>query len=163
MAGSKTKTPAQQTKTPKKGRIRAIKKEVDGIVFDSTMEANYYIYLKEEKRKGNVLDFELQPEFPLLDSYKKYGRTIRGIKYISDFLVTYADGSQKVIDVKGRETDDFKLKRKIFDYKYPDLTLQLITWVEKTKQWVDYDELKKTRSRIKREKTKAKKNNSKVL
>lgn len=157
MAGIKSKTTPAKDKKPKQGRIKAIKKEVDGIMFDSTMEANYYIYLKEEKKKGHVLDFELQPEYPLLDSYKKYGRTIRGMKYISDFLVTYADGSQIVIDVKGKETDDFKIKRKLFDYKYPDLTLKLVTWVEKTKQWVDYDELKKTRSRIKREKNKLKK------
>lgn len=156
MAGRKTKKPANDKK-PKQGRIKAIKKEVDGILFDSTMEANYYIYLKEEQEKGNVIDIILQPEYPLLESYKKYGRTIRGMKYISDFLVTYKDGTQIVIDVKGKETDDFKIKRKLFDYKYPDLTLKLVTWVEKTKQWVDYDELKKLRSKIKREKNKAKK------
>lgn len=158
MAGNKLIKPAKE-KTPKQGRIRAIKKTVDDITFDSTMEANYYIYLKEEKAKGNIIDFQLQPEYQLLDSYKKYGRTIRGIKYISDFLVTYADGSQIVIDVKGKETDDFKLKRKMFDYKYPELTLKLVTWVEKTKQWVDFDELKKTRARIKKEKNKVSKKN----
>ena len=62
MAGIKSKTTPAKDKKPKQGRIKAIKKEVDGIMFDSTMEANYYIYLKEEKEKGHVLDFELQPE-----------------------------------------------------------------------------------------------------
>jgi len=152
---TRTKTKKETTTTKKTGRIKAVKKTVDDITFDSTMEANYYEYLKAEKAAGRVLYFELQPEYQLLDSYVKYGRKIRGIKYIADFLVVYADETEIVIDVKGRETDDFKLKRKMFDAKYPDLTLKLITYNKTTETWVDYDELKKTRAKIKREKNKA--------
>lgn len=151
----KTSTTTKKETTKKTGRIKAVKKTVDGITFDSTMEANYYEYLKAEQAAGRVLSFKLQPEYQLLDSYVKYGRKIRGIKYIADFLVVYADETEIVIDVKGRETDDFKLKRKMFDAKYPDLTLKLITYNKTTDTWVDYDELKKTRAKIKREKTKA--------
>ena len=149
-------TKKTDSKEPKKmGRIKAVKKTVDGITFDSTMEANYYEYLKAEQAKGNILCFKLQPEYQLLDGYEKYGRKIRGIKYIADFLVVYNDESEIVIDVKGRETDDFKLKRKLFDAIYPDLTLKLITYNKTTESWVDYDELKKTRAKAKREKNKA--------
>lgn len=151
-----TRSNTKKDKEVKKiGRIKAVKKEIDGIVFDSTMEANYYEHLKAEQAKGKILYFKLQPEYQLLDGYEKYGRKIRGIKYIADFLVVYADDSEIVIDVKGRETDDFKLKRKMFDAKYPDLTLKLITYNKTTESWVDYDELKKTRAKAKREKNKA--------
>lgn len=148
----KAEKPKQNT-----GNMKAIKKEVDGIIFASTMEADYYEYLKAERDAGRVIKFDLQPVFPLLESFKKYGKTILGIKYISDFRVWYADGSMKIIDVKGRETDDFKLKRKLFDDKYPDLYLQLVIWDPKAGVWADYDEHKKAKSKAKREKKKAQK------
>lgn len=137
----------------KKTKIRAVKKVVDGIKFDSTMEANYYEYLKEEKRKGNIKEIELQPKFLLLEDFKKYGRTIRKIEYISDFRIKYKDNTEKIIDVKGRETPDFKIKRKMFDMKYRDLTLQLIAY-DTNLGWVDFDELKKINSKKKRDKKK---------
>ena len=138
----------------KKTKLRAVKKVVDGIKFDSTMEANYYEYLKEEKKKGNIKEIELQPKFLLLEDFKKYGRTIRKIEYISDFRVVYKDNTEKIIDVKGRETPDFKIKRKMFDMKYKDLTLQLIAH-DTTLGWIDFDELKRINSKKKRDKKKA--------
>ncbi len=152
-------TTKEKPKKAKTGRMNSIKKEVDGIKFDSIMEANYYEYLKKEQLLGHILSFELQPEYVLLDPYEKYGRNIRGIKYIADFLIVYPDLSERVIDVKAVEMDDFKLKRKMFDAKYPDLYLQLITFNKQTQTWEDFDELKKTRSRIKRERNKKKKEN----
>ena len=149
MAKLTTRTKASKKST---GKMRAIKKVVDGIKFDSTMEANYYEYLKAEKAKGNVLHFELQPKYRLQDSYKKYGKTIRAIDYISDFKVTYSNNETRIIDVKGKATVDFKLKRKLFDFRYPELFLQLITWDNKTGSWVDYDEHEKAKSKARREK-----------
>ena len=35
-------------------------------------------------------------------------------------------GKVIVEDVKGMETKEFKIKRKLFEYKYPDLELKLI-------------------------------------
>ena len=35
-------------------------------------------------------------------------------------------GKMVVEDVKGKETDVFKLKHKLFEKKYPDLTLRII-------------------------------------
>lgn len=154
-APKKKKEP--KAEKPKTGNMKAIKKEVDGIMFASTMEADYYEYLKAERAAGRIREFELQPEFVLLENFKKYGKTIRGIKYISDFRIWYADGTMKIIDVKGRETDDFKLKRKLFDALYPDLYLQLVIWDPKTGAWVDYDEHKKAKAKAKREKKKGQK------
>jgi hypothetical protein len=156
----KSKTSKANKKTPQEKiykqdkKSKAVKKEVDNIVFDSTMEANYYEYLKEEKAAGRVISITLQPVYVLQEPFKKYGRTIRKIEYISDFLVEYADGSSLIIDVKGRATDEFKIKRKLFDFKYPQYTLKLVTWDKRTKRWWDYDELKKAESLYKREKKK---------
>lgn len=133
------------------GKIKSKKKVVDGIKFDSTMEADYYEYLKEQKASGEVIEFTLQPKFELQPKYKKYGKTIRAIYYIGDFDVTYKDGTRKIIDTKGIETADFKLKRKMFDFRYPELTLQLICR-DKNKNWVDYDEYKKNKTKSKSKK-----------
>lgn len=113
-----------ETKTHKYG---AKKTTVDGITFDSKREAEYYGDLKLSKRAGIIKDFELQPEFVLLDSFKKNGKTIRGIKYIADFKIIHKDDSIEIIDVKGFKTKEFSLKQKLFDEKYPDLKLTLIS------------------------------------
>lgn len=157
----KTKPKAATKEKPAKkkstGNSRAIKKEVDGFLFDSTMEANYYEHLKAEQAAGRVLRFTLQPKFILLEPFKKNGKTTRGIMYISDFWIYYADGSDIVVDVKGRETPDFKLKRKLFDALYPEHTLQLVIWDTKNNVWEDFDVHKKAMAKAKRERNKGQK------
>ena len=49
------------------GKIKHEKTIIDGITFDSKMESDYYIKLKEDKLNGLIKDFELQPEFILQD------------------------------------------------------------------------------------------------
>jgi hypothetical protein len=42
---------------------------------------------------------------------------VRAIKYRADFQ--YIEGGQIVVeDVKGRKTDVYKLKKKLFEYRY---------------------------------------------
>jgi hypothetical protein len=113
-----------ETKPHKYGAKKTV---VDGIKFDSKREADYYCELKLLKRSSEIKDFTLQPEFVLLDSFKKYGKTIRGIKYRADFKIIHKDGSVEIIDVKGFKTKDFLLKQKLFDKQFPDLKLTLIS------------------------------------
>lgn len=108
---------------------------IDNIVFDSRMEADFYLLLLDLKQKGIVADIELQPTYSLLPSFKKNGRTIRKMDYIADFLVTYENGSTEIIDVKGISTEAFKLKKKLFDYYYPDLTLKVLQRDRITRKW----------------------------
>ena len=80
---------------------------IDGIKFQSIKEGVYYQYLKSEKLQGRVKDFKRQVTFRL---------EVNGIlvcRYIADFVVTYKDGSKKVIDVKGFKTDVYKLKKSL--------------------------------------------------
>ena len=102
------------------------KNEIAGIKFDSEMESHYYLYLKELKEEGVVVDFELQPTFILQEGFIKDGKKIRPITYKADFEVTYIDGHIEVIDVKGKMTEEFKLKRKMLLYKYRDINFKCV-------------------------------------
>ena len=102
------------------------KTEIDGIKFDSEMESHYYLYLKELKEEGVVVDFELQPSFILQEGFIKDGKKIRPITYQADFNVTYIDEHIEVIDVKGKMTEEFKLKRKMLLYKYRDINFKCV-------------------------------------
>lgn len=99
---------------------------VDGILFDSQMESHYYLYLKELKEQGVVVDFKLQPVFILQEGFSKDGKRIQPIKYIADFEVTYNDGHVEIIDVKGKITEAFRIKRKILLYKYRNIDFKCV-------------------------------------
>jgi Protein of unknown function (DUF1064) len=124
---------------------------LDGITFDSEMEAKYYSHLKLLRSKGIVKEFELQPKFVLLDSFKKNGKTYRAITYNADFTVYYADGKIEVIDVKGMITQQFELRRKLFEHRYP-YELKLVTYSKIDGGWITHDELKKARAKRKKAK-----------
>lgn len=100
-------------------KYKNIKITIDNIEFDSKKEASYYSELKLLKRANVIKDFELQPKFELIPAYTKHGKKVRAITYIADFKVTHTDDSIEVIDVKGIETEVFKIKKKLFEFKYP--------------------------------------------
>ena len=99
----------------KKGKYRNQKTEVDGHVFDSKAEADRYSNLKLMERSGLIKGFMIQPSFYLT----------AGIRYRADFLVCGADGNIWAEDVKGIETKEFKIKKKLFNRKYPWLELRV--------------------------------------
>lgn len=102
-------------------KYNAKKTVVDGIKFDSKKEAKRYIELKEMQNKGLIkglqlqVPFELVPSFTIMIDGKQKKR--RNMKYIADF-VYYENDNKVVEDVKGRRTDVYKLKKKLFEYKY---------------------------------------------
>nr|DAH84325.1 MAG TPA: Endonuclease [Caudoviricetes sp.] len=92
---------------------------VDGIVFDSIREASRYKELKLLSRAGRIKDLRMQVKYELQPSYKLNGKTARDICYIADFV--YYDvgkGREIVEDVKGYRTAVYKLKKKMFEYRY---------------------------------------------
>ena len=101
------------------------KVQIDMYVFDSIAESLRYKELKLLERAGEIKELELQPRFLLQESFKKNGKTFRKIEYIADFQ--YIENGRVVIeDVKGKETEVFKLKRKLFEHEYPEYELKLI-------------------------------------
>lgn len=90
--------------------------EIDGIRFDSKAEAGRYLTLKALKTSGNILWFSRQPSFLLPG----------GVRYMPDFLVCDAAGLIWVEDVKGVETEAFKIKKKLWEDAFPGLELRVI-------------------------------------
>ncbi len=142
-------------KTSTGPRVRNAKKttlEVDGKphIFPSQAEASRYLQLKCLQKAGIVKEIELQPVFELQPAYRKCcGHVIpsstllfkklkkcpicggkmpitRARVYRADFRVTYADGHQEIEDVKGMETEMFKIKRDFFEFKYPELSIKVV-------------------------------------
>lgn len=103
----------------------------DGIKFDSKLEAERYAQLKILERAGVIKGLELQPSFELLPSFRKNGKTWRRTVYKADFKYILCDGDRIIIeDVKGSIaviTDVFRLKQKLFEYKYPEYTISIVT------------------------------------
>lgn len=103
----------------------------DGIKFDSKLEAERYAQLKILERAEVIRALELQPSFDLLPSFRKNGKTWRKTVYKADFRYILAKDDRIIIeDVKGSTaviTDVFRLKQKLFEYKYPDYTISIVT------------------------------------
>lgn len=90
-------------------KFNAKKVNDNGQTFASKLEYQYYLFLLQEIQRGVVVFFLRQTPFHLPG----------GVKYIADYLVFYADGTCRVVDVKGVETDTFKMKKKLVESLYP--------------------------------------------
>ena len=105
-------------------KYRSTKAMIDGIVFDSMKERKRYCELKLLEKAGKIKDLSLQHKFELQPSFKKNGTTFRKITYIADFV--YFDLERMAIvveDVKGFRTKEYMLKKKLFEFKFPELTI----------------------------------------
>ena len=107
-------------------KYRNKKTQVDMYVFDSVLEARRYKQLALLERAGEIKNLKLQVPFLLQESFRKNGKTYIKIEYIADFV--YEEKGQTIVeDTKGIKTDVFKIKQKLFEYKYPNLSLKIIT------------------------------------
>ena len=97
-----------QEKGNKRSKYGAVKTKIDGQIFDSKKEADYYCELKLRLQAGEIKGFCLQPTFILAE----------GLKYKADFIVFNNDGTTEVIDVKGFKTKEYITKKKVFDDKF---------------------------------------------
>ena len=118
--------PQSKRKSKRKSKYNNQKTMVDGIKFDSKKEAEYYCQLKLLKQAGKIKDYRLQPRYELQPAFKKNGKKYRAITYIADFAIINNDGTTEVVDIKGVETQVFKIKKKLFEYMYPDLNLKVV-------------------------------------
>lgn len=134
----------KENEPEKKTKYKNKKVEIDGYIFDSKIEGQYYLYLKEQQEKKKILFFRLQPRYLLQEAFKRDGESIRKIEYISDFEVHHLDGSIETVDVKGHETVEFKIKKKLFLNKYPH-KLTLCTYSMIDGGWITLKELAKAR------------------
>lgn len=101
-----------------RSKYNARKTMVNGITFDSKKEARRYEELKLQEKVEVISHLKLQPKFRLLDGFKYNGETIRPINYFADFSYIDAEGNEVVEDVKGKKTDVYNIKKKLFLNKY---------------------------------------------
>lgn len=95
-------------------------------VFDSALEAKRYRQLVLLERAKAIKNLQLQVPFLLQEGFRKNGKTYRKIEYIADFV--YEENGKTVVeDTKGVKTDVFKMKQKLFERKYPDLSIKIVT------------------------------------
>lgn len=73
---------------------------------------------------GEITKIERQKAYLLQPAFKYQGKTIRAIHYLADFVVTYKDGREEVIDTKGFQTKDYLLKKKLLLYRYPEINFR---------------------------------------
>ncbi len=127
----------------------------DDIKFDSKMERDYYLYLKQQRLQGKIKGFTLQPSFELQSKFEKDGKKYRAITYKADFKVIHNDDSVEIIDVKGMTQPLFLLKEKMYHYKF-DYPLTLITYSKIDGGWITLEALKQARALRKKNKSKKK-------
>lgn len=109
-------------KPVKKSKYNNNRVRVDGILFDSQLEADYYSDLKLQLKMGTIRGFCRQPEFILQEGF---GAT-KPVCYRADFIVFNLDGTAEIIDTKGFETQEFKRTKKLFRAKFPRLELKVV-------------------------------------
>ena len=103
----------------KASKYKNVKVVCDGYKFDSKKERNYYLKLKTMEELGLIRDLELQKTFILQDKFKIDNKTRRKITYKADFsYISTKDNKLHVVDCKGFRTEVYRLKKKLFEYKY---------------------------------------------
>lgn len=105
---------------PKRNKFGAVKKLYNGVLYDSTLEANYAAKLDLRIKAGEILRWERQSEVEL----KIEGKLWR--KWAIDFKVFFPNGQYEYHEVKGVETVDYKMKRDMFFILFPNEKLLII-------------------------------------
>ena len=111
ICGSKSVIKEDATKAAN-SKYRNQKVEIDGIVFDSTVEGARYLELCDLQRIGLIWDLKTQVRFELIPATG--GR--RAVVYVADFTYFDKDGYQ-IEDVKGMLTGTYKIKAKLMAEK----------------------------------------------
>lgn len=129
-------------------KFGARKVTIDNHTFDSIAESKYYEQLKWMLQAKQIKAFKLQPRFLLLESFKKNGKTFKKTEYVADFEIHNLDGSIEIVDVKGHETRDFLIKKKLFEHRY-EHSLKIIT-LDRSLGWIELEQLKKLKRKRKK-------------
>jgi len=112
-------------------KYRNVKTVVDGIHFDSKIEAERYKVLKLLKKCGNITNLEVHPKFVLLKGFTdNKGKKVSQITYSADFrYIDLKTNSDIVEDVKSEATEKdkaFVIKWKLARYIYPEIDFRVV-------------------------------------
>ena len=118
----KKKGKAADITKKKRSKYNAKKTKVDGIIFHSKKESEYYFQLRLLLKAGAIKGFCMQPKFLLVEGNQEN----RAITYATDFIIFHNDSTFEIVDVKGLETEQWKRTFKQFKLKYPELELKVV-------------------------------------
>lgn len=102
----KAESVTSQPVPAKKSKYGNVKTTVDGFTFDSKAEASRYCELKLQQQVGQIHLLTVHKVFPIA----LFGDRI--CNYECDFTY-FKDGKRVVEDVKGHDTDVYKIKKKL--------------------------------------------------
>ena len=109
----------------KQNKYHNRKTVVDGIEFHSEKEGRRYRELKMLQRAGEISGLRLQEPYELIPHQKvrdpMTGKMVteRSVRYVADFVyVDKRSGRTVVEDTKGYRTPEYRLKRKLFLWRY---------------------------------------------
>jgi hypothetical protein len=102
--------------TFRKSKYNNRKTEYNGVIYDSSAEADGAKILDKLLADGRITSIERQVRFALKD--RDGGNRMY---YRADFVVVGLSGSRYIIDIKGFLTDAFKIKAAYFRYVYNEV------------------------------------------
>lgn len=92
-----------------RNKYRSVSSTYNGIQYHSKAEAAYAAELDLRKKAGDIKSWERQVKCSI--DVNGYHIT----NYYIDFVIEHNDGSSEYIEVKGFETEVWRLKRKLFE------------------------------------------------
>lgn len=115
----------------------------DIITFDSDLECNRYIYLKELENASKIKNLGVHYLLKVQDEFiNANGDFIPAITYNADFIYQDVETGKRVVeDVKGAslfEDTRFLIEKQLFDhnFKEKDLYIKVVLW--RDKEWVEW-------------------------
>lgn len=103
--------------------------EFNGYKYDSKFEAGVAQDLELRKKAGDITDYEQQFKVEVW-CYRENGLPAFKVSHKIDFRVHNTDGSYELIEAKGVETADYKMRRKFLENiwlpDHPDHTYTVI-------------------------------------
>jgi len=111
-------------------KYHARKTEVNGITFDSKLEADRFEQLLWLEKGGAIRDLKLQPEFQISQGWvnPETGEKIKSRFYKGDFMYCDLERERIIVeDTKGMETAEFRLKWDLVKSQYPQYEFRKVT------------------------------------
>jgi hypothetical protein len=103
-------------------KYRAKKTKLDGLVFDSRMEADRWAVLRLLEKRGLIRDLSRQARFEIVPKTPRN----RAHFYTVDF-VYYENGGMIAEEVKGYPDAGYKLRRALFIARHPEILFREYT------------------------------------
>lgn len=151
---------------------RSKKCTYEGLDFDSLTERDYYKFLQQKQKDGEIFDLEIQKNFLLQEGFKMdNGTKVQAISYTCDQYYIDKNGRVNIVDVKGAEImmgEPFKLRFKMLKNLHRDWVYHVV--IKYDGQWIDlenkvdkkfYKELKAKKKLERESKNKLKKKSKK--